>query len=422
LGTENDLEKHMIDNPYRGHKLFPGLSIRIGPYGYFNLILALFIVAVIGGCAPGSTPAPSTALPPSPVETASIQPTRTASPTELPTATPLPSPSAVPSLEPEAEPTRQLIQSGNVDQLIPVQDLEGHLGPVLAVEYSPDGSLIASGSADKTIRLWNVQDGSMVYELSGHTAEVSDVSFSPDGTILASGSIDGTVRFWSVEGGQLLRTIDSILLGRVLNVEFSPAGNLIAVGGHRCFVELRHTSSGIFFRSVPQPRCVERYNGPVSFWGIDFTSNGQQIVTGEGRACCGGSIQRREVETYTPPTLLEGYQLRVRDLKVSADDSTLVIALVGSPVFWLMDLDDGSLLQTYDGHTFRINSVAISPDGAVIASGSRDRSIGLWDLGGAFLSRLEGHAEAVNSVAFSPLGDTLASAADDASVIVWGIP
>ena len=412
----------MIDKPSQGHKSFPVSSFPRSSRVWQNLVSVALLTFAIVGCARGAPRAQDTELPAPPVEKSSIQPTRTVTAMSQPTAIPEPSPTALPSTEPASGSDLQVITAANVDQLMPLLNLRGHQAPVLSVEFSPDGRLIASGSEDNTIRLWDADDGSVVYELTGHTDFVTDLSFSPDGDILASGSSDGTVRFWSVDDGRLIRTIDSILLERILNVEFSPAGNLIAVGGHKCFIELRHVSSGIFFRTIPQPGCVERYNGPVAYWGIDFTADGQEIVTGEGRACCGGSVQRREVERYTPPTLLEGYKLRVRDLDISADDLTLTIALVGSPVFWLMDLGDGSLLQTYDGHTYRINSVVFSPGGELIASGSRDRSIGLWSLGGALLTRLEEHADAVTSVTFSPAGDSLVSASDDGSVIVWGVP
>ena len=327
---------------------------------------------------------------------------------------------ATPSALPESATGLSQITEENAAQIDPFLTLSGHDAPVIVVEYSPDGSLIASGSEDASVRIWGSSDGSLVRELIGHKEIVNDLSFSPDGTILASASNDGSVRFWDVGGGNLIRTIDP-LIDRVYKVEFSPDGNLIAIGGNNCFIELRQVDSGIFRRSLPQPKCVERYQGMVWSWGIDFTSDGEEIITGDGRTYCGGSIQRWEVGEYVPPTLLEGYQLRTRDLDISPDDSTLTVAFIGSPVFWLMDAENGSLLETFRGHTYRVNSVVFSPDGEMIASGSRDKTIGLWELDGTLIHKLETHADAINSIAFSPNGSALASASDDKTIIVWGV-
>jgi len=310
--------------------------------------------------------------------------------------TPTNSSEVTPSPLPEPATELSQITEENATQIEPFLSLSGHDAPVIVVEYS------------------------LVHELIGHMEIVNDLSFSPDGTILASASNDGSVRFWDVDGGNLIRTIDP-LVDRVLNVEFSPDGNLIAIGGHKCFIELRRVNSGIFRRSLPQPKCVERFQGTVSSWGIDFISDGEEIITGDGRSCCGGSIQRWEVGKHVPPTLLEGYQLKVRDLDISPDDSTLTVAFIGSPVFWLMDAENGSLLETFTGHSYRVNNVAFSPDGNLIASGSRDKTIGLWQLDGTLIINLESHADAINSIAFSPNGEALASASDDKTIILWGV-
>jgi WD40 repeat protein len=86
-----------------------------------------------------------------------------------------------------------------------------------------------------------------------------------------------------------------------------------------------------------------------------------------------------------------------------------------------MDIENGSLLETFTGHTYRVNSVVFSPDGEMIASGSRDKTIGLWNLDGTLVSNLETHTDAINSIAFSPNGDSLASASDDKTIILWGV-
>lgn len=80
----------------------------------------------------------------------------------------------------------------------PVHTLKGHRGGVTGVVFSPDGTMLASSSSDKTVRLWRIPDGKLLQTLKGHTNEVNSVAFSPDGNTLASGSEDKTVRLWSL--------------------------------------------------------------------------------------------------------------------------------------------------------------------------------------------------------------------------------
>nr|MDJ0899043.1 neuraminidase-like domain-containing protein [Xenococcus sp. MO_188.B8] len=88
-----------------------------------------------------------------------------------------------------------------------IRTLQGHDSSVRGVSFSPDGTILASGSTDRTIKLWNVETGQEIRTLQGHTDDVRSVSFSPDGTILASGSTDRTIKLWNVETGQEIRTL-----------------------------------------------------------------------------------------------------------------------------------------------------------------------------------------------------------------------
>src|SRR5258708_430325 len=72
----------------------------------------------------------------------------------------------------------------------------GHTSTVTSVAFSPDGTLMVSGSFDKTLKLWRVSDGALLRTFTGHTAEVKSVAFSPDGATVASGSYDQTVKLW----------------------------------------------------------------------------------------------------------------------------------------------------------------------------------------------------------------------------------
>jgi hypothetical protein len=83
----------------------------------------------------------------------------------------------------------------------------GHGSHVNSVAFSPNGTLLATGSDGTTIKLWRVSDGAFVRTLAGHTSSVNSIAFSPDGTLLVSGSSDRTVRLWRVSDGTLARTL-----------------------------------------------------------------------------------------------------------------------------------------------------------------------------------------------------------------------
>ncbi len=78
---------------------------------------------------------------------------------------------------------------------------------MFSVAFSPDGTRIASGSTDKTVRLWDAASGDLLETLTGHEGTVSSVVFSPDGTRIVSGSVDQTVRLWDTASGELLATL-----------------------------------------------------------------------------------------------------------------------------------------------------------------------------------------------------------------------
>jgi WD40 repeat protein len=119
-----------------------------------------------------------------------------------------------------------------------VRTLTGHTNWVNRVAFSPDGTLLASGGLDNTIKLWRVSDGALVRTLTGHTNYVLSVAFSPDGTLLASGSYDKTVKLWRVSDGALVRTYDQETGTGVLSVQFSPDGQYFGYGRYDAAVVL----------------------------------------------------------------------------------------------------------------------------------------------------------------------------------------
>lgn len=107
--------------------------------------------------------------------------------------------------------------------------LKGHNGWVNDVAFSPDGTILASGSEDGTIRLWKISDNSILHTIQAHVDwGVNSIAFSPDGTLLATGSVDKTVKLWRVSDGTLLNTLEKT--GGAESINFSRDDTLIALG------------------------------------------------------------------------------------------------------------------------------------------------------------------------------------------------
>ncbi|EPE02713.1 hypothetical protein F503_04062 [Ophiostoma piceae UAMH 11346] len=144
---------------------------------------------------------------------------------------------------------------------------EYHHGSITSVVFSPNGTQLASGSYDGTIKLWDTASGECTRTLQGHTGSVTSVVFSPNGTQLASGSDDETIRLWDTASGECTRTLEGHT-DIVMSVIFSPNGTQLASGSYDKTIKLWDTASG---------ECTRTLQGHSdSVTSAVFSSNGRQ--------------------------------------------------------------------------------------------------------------------------------------------------
>jgi WD40 repeat protein len=127
----------------------------------------------------------------------------------------------------ESEQSGKSIQNGSQSHLTLLHTLKGHNDVVRSVAWALDGLVLASGSHDETIRLWDGQSGQLLHALEGHEDAVYSVAWSPDGRVLASGSDDNTIRLWDGQSGQYINTLEGHT-DTVSCISFSIDGRLLA--------------------------------------------------------------------------------------------------------------------------------------------------------------------------------------------------
>ncbi|MCP2730926.1 nSTAND1 domain-containing NTPase, partial [Limnofasciculus baicalensis] len=263
--------------------------------------------------------------------------------------------------------------------------LEGHSDIVTDVSFSPDGQLIASGSRDRTIKLWRT-NGFFVATLKGHDDAVTSVAFSPDRQILASGSWDGTIKLW-YRNGTLKNTLRGHL-GHVYSVSFSPNGEIVASAGEDGTIRL-WTISGKLIRTF------RGHEGVVQ--SIAWSPDGEKIAS---------AGYDRTINIWTPDghllQSLTGHKSKVNSVVFSPDGQLLASAGDDRTVK-LWDASSGKLIDTLIGHERWVLKVAFSPDSQLIASASADHLVMLWDRHGTLLKTFKGHSDSVTSISFNPI-------------------
>jgi WD40 repeat protein len=283
-----------------------------------------------------------------------------------------------------------------------------HAAAVWGIRFHPKGEHLASCSEDHTIKIWNLKTMSEEQTLAGHTCWVLGIEFNSDGSLLASASEDGTAHLWDEKGNEIATFVHG---APVNGLCFSPDNLTLATAAADCKVRLWHVEGN------RGPRSPKKFRHPKKaiLLDVSFSSDGKSLATG----ATDGEVQIWNEDGSVRRTLQGHSSWIISVVFHPLDPSSLATGCIdGTARMWNIPEETSRKFTPNDGPVW---SVAISPDGRFLATGSDGGKICRWDLGeldDAPAVCFPSDCGSVWSLRFSPDGKWITAGCQDGSILI----
>ena len=315
-------------------------------------------------------------------------------------------------------PDHRWLASGGADNTIRLWDVDsghelraltGHKNWIKSLAVSRNGELLASGSNDRTVKIWSVSSGRELLTLAGHEGPVEVVLFSPDDRWVISGGADNTVRIWEVSSGRQVQILKGHV-GAITALAVTPDGKTLASGSTDKTIRLWDKATWT------QQQTLNKHTKKIT--SLTFSRDGRRLVSGSAD----GAIILWDAASGKDRLMTKGGSSGILTTAFAAEDEFLSIGADGSIVSW--DAATGKQRRVMAGKWAEdeLLFAALSKDGSFVASSSGSRQVEVRTVStGKLVRTLASHSASFFSVAVSRDGRWLAAGANDRTIRLWQI-